>query len=162
MSFPVTNRRQLSKLTPNSMTNPCFLSRFYLTHIYINLCRKKKDWDSHKSYTIRKRRSSLVRNQNKTTRIYMVTRSFRAPKWAKSDFFEVFSVMSCDTSNQVQMSHWLQKWSQILKILKIENFMARKHENFELFSSEVQWYMFSYHNCILNPNLKSDFKKFEN
>ena len=105
----------------------------FLTHIYINLCREKKTSDSHKSYTIRKRRSSLVRKPLLVQRNPTGIRSFRAPKRVKSDFFKVFSDMPCDTSYHIQMSCWLQKWSQILKILKIENFMAGKLENFKFF-----------------------------
>jgi len=131
--------------------------QIYLTHIYINLYRKKKDRDSHKSYTIRKRRSSLVIKPLLSQRKSTGTRSFWAPKRVKSDFFEIFSDMPCDTSYMVQMLHWLQKWSQISKILKLENFMARKLENLELLSSKVVWYRFSYQHFMANPNLESDF-----
>ena len=61
-----------------------------LTHIYIKICRKKKDRDSHKSYTIRKGRSRLVRIPLLSQRNSTGTRSFPAPKRVKSDFFKFF------------------------------------------------------------------------
>jgi len=60
--------------------------------------REKKDRDSHKSYTNRKRRSSLVRKPLLSRVIHTGIRSFPAPKPEKSKFFEVFLNMSCDTS----------------------------------------------------------------
>ena len=61
-----------------------------LNHIYINFHRKKKSWDSHNSYTIRKSRSSLVKKPNLGQRNPMGTRSFPAPKRVKSDFLKFF------------------------------------------------------------------------
>ena len=111
----------------------------WLTHIYINLYRKN-DRDSYKLYTIWKRRSSLVRKQLLSPEIFTGIRSFWAPNWIKSDFFEVFSNMPCDTAYMVQMSPWLRKWSQILKIVKFQTFMARKLKKFEGSYKEIKWH----------------------